>query len=116
MRTSAWSSAVEDDFEGRTRDDDMLDLSDDPESLLLRREQEDEEEEEREVARGRAGVLEHLDAILSTHSKAERRLFWLVFVEGMSVAQAAREAGAGGNVYEKFNKMMAAVRTHLGKK
>ncbi len=109
-------AALDDDFEDRTRDDDDApDSSDDPESLLIRREQEDEEEKD-EGDRGRAGVLARLDTILATHSKAERRLFWLVFVEGMSIAQAAREAGTSGNVYEKFNKMMEAVRSHLGKK
>ncbi|MBM4354581.1 MAG: hypothetical protein FJ109_12465 [Deltaproteobacteria bacterium] len=109
-------AALDDEFEGRSRDDDEApDLSDDPESLLMRREQEDEEELE-ETASDRTGVLERLDAILATHSKAERRLFWLVFVEGMSIAQAAREAGTGGNVYEKFSRMMEAVRAHLGRK
>jgi DNA-directed RNA polymerase specialized sigma24 family protein len=111
-------SFIDDEFEGRSRDDDDTpDLSDDPESLLLRREQEDEEEEEtRERDRARAGVLDRLDMILAMHSQADRRLFWLVFVEGMSIAQAAREAGTSGNVYEKFNRMMDAVRSHLGKK
>lgn len=86
---------------------------DDPEAQLLRSEEPEEEEEEEEEASTDTGVFDRLDELLADFTSQERRLFWLVFVDGTSLAAAAREAGVGGNIYVKFDKMMTAMKKQL---
>jgi len=84
----------------------------DPEAHLMRLEK--EEEAHAESPPQSPGALERLDELLADFRTAERRMFWLVFVEGSSVAAAGREAGVPGNVHAKFRKMMAAMRARMG--
>ncbi len=91
-----------------------LELDDwsDPEKRLLRQEAEEEEVEESE--RQELGVFQRLDELLADFSPEERKVFWHVFVDGMSVAAAAREVGVSGNVHVKFKKMLAVAKEFLG--
>jgi DNA-directed RNA polymerase specialized sigma24 family protein len=84
----------------------------DPESLLMRKEEEDDDD--RKTVRRNAGVFNRIDAILKGHPPAERKLFWMVFVEGWSIARAAARVGVSGNVEQKFQAMLATVRKEMG--
>jgi DNA-directed RNA polymerase specialized sigma24 family protein len=86
----------------------------DPEARMLRLEDEDDDEEENTEVGGRLGVFHRLDELLAEYTPEERRLFFLVFVEGVSIAAASREAGVTGNVHVKFKKMLETVREELG--
>ncbi len=91
----------------------QLDDWGDPEIRLLRQEESDAGEEE-EAGRTEMGIFERLDVLLADFSSEERQVFWHVFVDGMSIAAAAREVGMGGNVHLKFKKMLAAAKEVLG--
>lgn len=86
---------------------------DDPEAQLLRSEEPEEEEEEEEETSKDSGVFQRLDELLADFTSQERRMFWLVFVDGTSLAAAARAAEVGGNIYAKFDKMMNAMKNQL---
>lgn len=90
-----------------------LDDWSDPEKRLLRQEEQEEIEDEEAGGPG-MGIFQRLDEVLVDFSPSERKVFWLVFVDGMSVAAAAREAGISGNVHTKFKKMLAAAKDVLG--
>ncbi len=91
----------------------QLDDWGDPEVRLLRQEEAAEEEVEEEP-RQEMGIFERLDVLLADFTAEERQVFWHVFVDGMSIAAAAREVGMGGNVHLKFKKMLAAAKEVLG--
>ncbi len=96
--------------------DAVVELDDwsDPEARLLRLEAEEIEEEEEARKAAPLGIFERLDELLVDYSPQERRLFWLVFVDGVSIAAAGREAGVQGNVHVKFKKMLGTVGHLLG--
>jgi hypothetical protein len=91
----------------------QLDDWGDPEIRLLRQEEAAEAEAEDE-ARPDMGIFQRLDVLLADFSSAERQVFWHVFVDGMSIAAAAREVDMAGNVHLKFKKMLAAAKEVLG--
>ncbi len=86
-----------------------LDDWSDPEARLLRLEAEEIEAEEEVRKAPQLGIFERLDELLADYTSEERRLFWLVFVDGVSIAAAGREAGVPGNVHVKFKKMLGTV-------
>ena len=88
-----------------------LDGWDDPEAQLLGMEDEDDEPTVDES--GQLGILQRLDELLSGYTVEERKMFWLIFVDGLSITAAGREAGVGGDVHGKFKKMMSTVREHV---
>jgi hypothetical protein len=97
-----------------TRDDGPameLDGWDDPEKQMLRMEDEDEEPTVDES--GQLGILQRLDEILAGYTGPERKMFWLIFVDGLSIAAAGRETAVGGDVHSKFKKMMETVKEHM---
>ena len=83
----------------------------DPEARLMALEEakSDPESAKAQVGDEEQGIFQRLDELLCEFTAEERKLFWLVFVEGTSIAAAGREAGVGGNVHAKFKKMLDTV-------
>lgn len=84
----------------------------DPEAYLLRLEE--EERQETSPSRAKGALMRAVQKALAEYPDNEREMFFMVFSEGVSIAEAARQCGVKGAASAKFNRMLALVREKVG--
>ncbi|GEM_PF-4357683 len=104
--------AAYDDYDD-DRADPELAADGDPEAYLMRLEEEDEDEK-RARTRPTAGLMKNVRKFLADFPENEQEMFFMVFSEGTSMAEAARVCGVKGSPSAKFNRMLAIVREKMG--
>jgi len=95
------------------RADPELAADGDPEAYLLRLEEE-EAEEKGSKSRPKGALMKAVQNALAEFPDHEREMFFMVFSEGVSIAEAARQCGVKGAASAKFNRMLALVREKIG--